>query len=90
MCAVASLWQVSNLVFKYEHADVVCSVAMESLTDCSASPDNWKPQFQQPNGPRKSINKVQCCACPVLTADSSLCYCCMYAFSTTRCATFVG
>lgn len=51
---------LSNLVFKYQHADVLCSVGMESLKYLSASPDTWEPGFQQPSGPRKIINKVGC------------------------------
>jgi hypothetical protein len=49
---------VSNLVFKYQHADVLCSVGVESFKYLSASPDTWTPGFQQPEGPRKLINKV--------------------------------
>lgn len=50
--------QISNLVFKYQHADVLCSVALESLSYSSASPDTWTPQFQQPHGDRKTMAKV--------------------------------
>ena len=55
--------QISNLVFKYQHADVLCSVALESLFYSSAAPETWMPQFQQPSGSRKTINKVRPCVC---------------------------
>lgn len=49
---------ISNLVFKYQHADVICSVGMDSLKYLSASALEWEPSFQQLEGPRKLIHKV--------------------------------
>ncbi|CAK9101913.1 Vacuolar protein sorting-associated protein 13B (Cohen syndrome protein 1 homolog), partial [Durusdinium trenchii] len=51
--------QVSNLVLKYEHANVVLSASFRSMQLFSANPnDGWRQQFQEPQGPNRQIFKA--------------------------------
>jgi len=51
--------EISDLVLKYEHADVVLSASFRSLSIFSANPSSgWQVHFQEPAGAQKFIFKA--------------------------------